>query len=216
MSVLFGRVHEATLRMLQRAGLSVTYPPSRAAADRATRRRHYGNSRELAKRNIAAFERSGADVYVVNAAGCGSAPQDTPNFLRATMRGERAAAFSSRVRDVTEVLDAMELGEASGSIEATATYQEACHLVHAQRIAAAPRRLLNRIPGLRLAELEESACSLRQRRYLQPHAPIWPRGYGGKVDAITRTGATIIATTNPGCVIWASPPDCAMPAIVRR
>jgi glycolate oxidase iron-sulfur subunit len=207
MSVLFGRVHEATLRMLQRAGLSVTVPSEQGCCGAIAL--HAGDmefTRELAKRNIAAFERSGADVYVVNAAGCGSALKEYAElFAGDDAWGERASAFSSRVRDVTEVLDAMELGEASGSIEATATYQEACHLVHAQRIAAAPRRLLNRIPGLRLAELEESAvCCGSAGIYNLTQPDMAARLRRRKVDAITRTGATIVATTNPGCAIQIS------------
>lgn len=207
MSVLFGRVHEATLRMLQRAGLSVTVPSEQGCCGAIAL--HAGDmefTRELAKRNIAAFERSGADVYVVNAAGCGSALKEYAElFAGDDAWGERASAFSSRVRDVTEVLDAMELGEASGSIEATATYQDACHLVHAQRIAAAPRRLLNRIPGLRLAELEESAvCCGSAGIYNLTQPEMAARLRRRKVDAITRTGATIVATTNPGCAIQIS------------
>ncbi len=67
-------------------------------------------ARELAKMNIAAFERSGADVYVVNAAGCGSALKEYGTLLAEDPAwAGRATAFASRVRDITEVLDAMDL-----------------------------------------------------------------------------------------------------------
>jgi glycolate oxidase iron-sulfur subunit len=204
MSVLFARVHEATLRMLQRAGLSVTVPSQQGCCGAIAL--HTGDmefARELAKRNIAAFERSNADVYVANAAGCGSALKEYAELFEGDDDwAQRAAAFSKRVRDVTEVLDAMDLGKPARTIDATATYQEACHLVHAQRIAAAPRRLLHRIPGLRLEELTESAvCCGSAGIYNLTHPEMAGRLRRRKVDAIARTGAKIVATTNPGCAI---------------
>ena len=172
MPVAFGRVHEATVRMLRRAGLSVVVPRSQGCCGALST--HDGDpdfARVLARRNIESFERSGADVYVVNAAGCGSALKEYGELLAADERwAARARRFSQRVRDISEVLDAMDLGTPARAIEATATYQEPCHLVHAQRISKAPRRLLARIPGLRLVELEESAVCCGSAGHLQPGA----------------------------------------------
>jgi glycolate oxidase iron-sulfur subunit len=160
-------------------------------------------ARELAKRNIAAFERSGADVYVVNAAGCGSALKEYGElFAGDDAWAERAARFSARVRDVTEVLDAMALGTPSREIDATVTYQEPCHLAHAQRVASAPRRLLARVPGLRFVEMDESAvCCGSAGIYNLTEPEMATRLQRRKVAAIQRTGATIVATANPGCAI---------------
>ena len=144
--------------MLSRGGLSVAVPAEQGCCGAIAV--HTGDrdfARELAKRNIAAFEKSGADVYVVNAAGCGSALREYGELFAGDQEWvERAERFSARVRDVTEVLDALDLGSPSRSVDATATYQQPCHLVHAQRVAGAPRRLLSKIPGLRLVEMDES------------------------------------------------------------
>ncbi|HEY6326320.1 MAG TPA: (Fe-S)-binding protein [Candidatus Cybelea sp.] len=159
-------------------------------------------ARRLAKRNIAAFERSGADVYVVNAAGCGSALKEYGELFEDDEWADRAARFAQRVRDVTEVLDAMELGSPARALDATVTYQEACHLVHAQRVAAAPRRLLARVPGLRLVEMEESAvCCGSAGIYNLTQPDMAERLQRRKIAAIRRTGATIVATANPGCAM---------------
>ena len=93
-----------------------------------------------------------------NAAGCGSALKEYAEYFGDDPAwSQRAQAFSARVRDVTEVLDAVELDPRLGRLEATVTYQEPCHLAHAQRVTGAPRRLLQKIPGLRLVEMRESA-----------------------------------------------------------
>ncbi|MBV8221992.1 MAG: 4Fe-4S dicluster domain-containing protein, partial [Candidatus Eremiobacteraeota bacterium] len=159
MQVAFAEVDEATVRMLQRAGCDVVAPRRQGCCGAITI--HAGEmqrGRRLARRTIAAFEASGADVYVVNAAGCGSALKEY-RLLLADDAGwaQRAAAFSARVRDVSEWLDEIGIPGKPRSLERTVTYQEPCHLVHAQRIAGAPRRLLARIPGLRLLEMPESS-----------------------------------------------------------
>jgi len=202
MAVAFGDVHRATVRMLQRAGLSVVAPGAQGCCGAIAV--HAGEiefARDLAKRNIVAFERSGADVYVVNAAGCGSALKEYAElFGDDAAWAARAARFAARVRDVTEVLDAMDTGKPLRALDAVVTYQQPCHLVHAQRIANAPRRLLARIPGVRLVEMDESAvCCGSAGIYNLTEPAMAARLQRRKIEAIRRTGATVVATANPGC-----------------
>jgi glycolate oxidase iron-sulfur subunit len=204
MQVAFPNVHEATIRMLNRAHLNVVVPDDQGCCGALAV--HAGNpafARDLARVNIAAYERSGADVYVVNAAGCGSALKEYGRLLAddAAWR-TRAEAFSSRVRDVTEVLDAMELPPARNKRDMRVTYQEPCHLVHAQRVSAAPRRLLRKIPGLELVEMFESAvCCGSAGIYNVTEPDMAGRLQARKVGNIEATGATIVATANPGCAL---------------
>jgi glycolate oxidase iron-sulfur subunit len=204
MPFAFPGVHSASVRMLQRAGLSVTVPADQGCCGAIAV--HAGDmdfARQLGKRNIVAFERSGADVYVVNAAGCGSALKEYGELFSADSAwAERASHFAKRVRDVTEVLDAIELGPPARGIEATVTYQEPCHLVHAQRVAAAPRRLLARIPGLRFVDMVESAvCCGSAGVYNLTQPEMSSRLQRRKIAAIRATDAEIVATANPGCAI---------------
>ncbi len=202
MSVAFGEVHRATVRMLQRARLSVTVPSEQGCCGAlALHAGDTGFARELAKRNILAFESSGADVYVTNAAGCGSCLKEYAQLFEDDAEwAVRAKRFSSRVRDITEVLDATDLPAPTCRVDAVATYQEPCHLVHAQRVSRAPRRLLAGIPGLRLVEMEESAlCCGSAGTYNLTQPDMAARLQARKVAAIVRTGAKIVATANPGC-----------------
>jgi len=159
--------------------------------------------RDLAKRNIVAFEKSKADVYVVNAAGCGSSLKEYGDLFRDDPRwAERAKRFSSRVRDITEVLDAMDLDSRIGALNVSVTYQEPCHLVHAQRVSAAPRRLLQRIPGLKLIEMSESSvCCGSAGIYNLTEPEMAGRLQRRKVEKIKATGAVVVATANPGCAM---------------
>ena len=202
MPVAFGDVHRATVRMLLRARLSVVAPQGQGCCGALAL--HAGDpeiARDLAKRNVAAFEASGADVCVVNAAGCGSTLKEYAALLGDDPDwAARAQRFSSRVRDVTEVLDAGDLPEPTHRVDAVATYQEPCHLVHAQRVSRAPRRLLARIPGLRLVEMNESAlCCGSAGTYNLTEPEMAERLRRRKLRAIEETGASIVATANPGC-----------------
>jgi len=140
---------------------------------------------------------------VVNAAGCGSALKHYDELLSEDPSwAQRAREFSKRVRDISEVLDAMDLGRPPRAIDATITYQEPCHLVHAQRVSAAPRRLLALIPGARLVEMDESAvCCGSAGIYNLTEPDMAARLQRRKVAAIVRTGATIVVTANPGCAM---------------
>lgn len=204
MHVAFAHVHEASVRVLQRAGCSVVVPKAQGCCGAIAV--HAGDAdmgRTLAKANIEAFERSGADVYVVNAAGCGSTLKEYGHLLADEPAwAERARKFSSRVRDITEVLDNLELDPRIGRLDVTVTYQEPCHLAHAQRVTGAPRRLLAQIPGLQLTEMNESSvCCGSAGIYNLTQPEMAARLQKRKVDNIEKTKAAVVATANPGCAL---------------
>jgi glycolate oxidase iron-sulfur subunit len=204
MQVAFAEVGEATVRVLQRAGCDVVAPAAQGCCGAIAV--HAGDmdlGRELAKRNIEAFERSGADAYVVNAAGCGSALKEYGHlFAEDEAWAARAAAFSAQVRDVTEYLDQIGIAPELGPLDAIVTYQEPCHLAHAQRIAAAPRRLLARIPGIELREMEESSLCCGSAGVYNVTQPAMAQKLGRrKIENIVAVRPNIVATANPGCAL---------------
>ncbi|MBV8423714.1 MAG: 4Fe-4S ferredoxin [Candidatus Eremiobacteraeota bacterium] len=204
MHVAFAEVDEATVRVLQKAGCDVVAPRGQGCCGAINiHAGEMGRGRELAKHNIEAFERSGADVYVVNAAGCGSALKEYGHLLADDPEWkDRATAFAARVRDVTEWLDEIGISPALGPVERTVTYQEPCHLAHAQRISAAPRRLLARIPGLRLREMPESSlCCGSAGIYNLTQPEMASRLQTRKVANILQVAPDVVATANPGCAL---------------
>lgn len=204
MPVAFPDVHAASVRMLERARMSVVIPPDQGCCGAIAV--HAGDmsfGRELAKRNIVAFERSGADVYVVNAAGCGSTLKEYGElFADDDEWRTRAQRFAQRVRDITEVLDAMELDPHMGPLRLRVTYQDACHLVHAQRVSAAPRRLLQRIPELTLVEMPESSvCCGSAGIYNLTQPAMARRLQTRKLANLGTVVVDVVATANPGCAM---------------
>lgn len=202
MSTAFAGTDRATARMLARTGAEVVATPGQGCC--GALHVHNGEAegaRELARRNVAAFEGDADAAIIVNAAGCGSTLKgyghllaDDPEFA------ERGAAFAARVRDITEELDGASLPPAPCTLSQTVTLQEPCHLAHAQRIREAPRRLLRGIPGLTLVEMEESAlCCGSAGVYNVLHRKKAGMLQQRKVAGIERTGAPVVVTSNPGC-----------------
>jgi glycolate oxidase iron-sulfur subunit len=205
MHVAFAAWNEATVRVLNAAGVDVVVPRDQGCCGAITI--HAGEmarGRELAKRNIVAFERSGADLYVINAAGCGSALKEYGELFHGDAEWEpRAKAFSAKVRDVLEYLDEIGLPEGTlHPVRGVVTYQDACHLAHAQRITAAPRRLLAQIPGLEVREMSESSlCCGSAGIYNVTQPAMAQRLQHRKVERIVEVAPEIVATANPGCAL---------------
>lgn len=204
MHVAFAHVHEATVRVLRRNHLSTVLPKGQGCCGAIAV--HAGATelgRELARKNIAAFESSGARYYVVNAAGCGAALKEYARWLENDPQwSERAAAFTASVRDVLELLGERECTSIDRPLTEPVTYQEPCHLVHAQGIASAPRRILDAIAPGRLVEMEESSLCCGSAGLYNLTQPAMSAQLGRrKAQNAVRTGARIVATANPGCAM---------------
>jgi glycolate oxidase iron-sulfur subunit len=204
MHVAFSEVDAATVRMLQRVGYDVVAPKGQGCCGAiAIHAGEMDRGRAMAKRNIVAFEQSGADVYVINAAGCGSSLKEYGHlFTGDEAWAARAQTFSEGVRDITELLDSVDLPPGMGLLNEIVTYQEPCHLVHAQRISAAPRRLLQQIPGLTLREMPESSlCCGSAGIYNLTQPAMAQRLQQRKISNALRVNPTVVATANPGCAL---------------
>jgi len=204
MHVAFADVDEATVRVLNHAGCDVVVPSGQGCCGAISiHAGDLGRGRELAKANIVAFERSDADVYVINAAGCGSTLKEYGHIFAGDPEwAERAADFSSKVRDLTEFLDTIGIPSDLARLDAVVVYQDPCHLVNAQRIAGAPRRLLSKIPGLALREIEEPAiCCGSAGIYNLTMPEMAARLKRRKIENVLTANPTIVATANPGCAL---------------
>ena len=110
--------------------------------------------------------------------------------------------FAAKVRDVSEFLDALGLIQPPGEIRVKATYHDACHLAHAQKVKEQPRNLLKKIPGLSLVELAESdLCCGAAGTYNLTEPEMAERLARRKLDNIRRTGARVVITSNAGCLL---------------
>ena len=202
MRASYGDVHTATARVLAHLGAEVIDTPGQTCC--GALHAHAGDKAEavrLAKLNIAAFER--ADVILVNAAGCGAhlksyahLLEDRPNWAA------RAAGLASRVRDVSEYMQTIVGDESFGDLAMRVTYQDPCHLAHAQGIRAEPRALLSKVRGLELVEMADADVCCGSAGYYNLAQPDYAdRLLEPKIDAILATRPDAVVTGNPGCML---------------
>ncbi|HEX5479084.1 MAG TPA: heterodisulfide reductase-related iron-sulfur binding cluster [Dehalococcoidia bacterium] len=200
---LYPRTHEATMRVLNALGYRVVLPEGETCCGALSL--HAGDrrfARELARRNIGAFLAAGVEAVVVNAAGCGSAMKEYAELLDDDPAyREKAARMASLTRDVLEFVAEQAL-PALGRVERTVTYQDSCHLVHAQKVKAAPRAILRAIPGLELVEMAApDRCCGSAGIYSIVEGTMSARVLADKMDDVQATGAGVVATANPGCMM---------------
>ena len=200
--VMFRHTHWATARVLQQNGCEVLVPRNQGCCGAI--HFHAGASdpaRELADANVAAFDPSGLDAVIVNVAGCGAMLKDYGHHWHDAKQPARQA-LADKIRDVHEFLDGLGLIPPRGSLPLKATYHDACHLAHAQKIREAPRRLLAQIPGLELRELPESdLCCGAAGTYNLTEPEMAQRLSRRKLSNILSTGASTVVTANAGCLL---------------
>jgi len=203
-NVSFARLNEATVRVLQKNGCEVVLPEGQTCC--GALHVHSGlreEARKLARRNIDACLEREYDAIITNAAGCGSTLKEYGELLADDPAyAAKAERFVKRMRDITEFLAGIELKGGMRRIEGTVTYQDSCHLAHGQKIRGAPRKLLSAIPGLKLHEMPNAdLCCGSAGIYNVVHNDIAMSILEKKVEGINGTGADIIATANPGCLL---------------
>jgi glycolate oxidase iron-sulfur subunit len=204
-NLCFAKLNEATVRVLARNGCDVVIPEDQGCC--GALHVHAGMrdlARELAKRNIKTFLADGYDAIISNAAGCGSIMKEYPLLFEEKDHDfyEPAKAFAARLQDVTEFLAGIDFNRDFPEMKVRATYQDPCHLSHAQRIRSAPRRLLAAIPGLELVELKEAeVCCGSAGVYNVVHNDVAERLLASKMKRLDETGAELILTANPGCLL---------------
>jgi glycolate oxidase iron-sulfur subunit len=203
MSVMFGDTNLSSVELLNRAGFDVVVPREQGCCGALFA--HGGNlasARESAKRNIAAFETHNLDAVIINAAGCGSTLKEYGHLLAGDPEwAGRAQAFGARVKDITEWL-ATHLTLQQASSPERVTYHDACHLAHAQRITKPPRDLVKAVAGENFVELLESdVCCGSAGSYNLTEPEMAERLQHRKIQNILKTGAQVVVTSNPGCML---------------
>jgi glycolate oxidase iron-sulfur subunit len=203
MEGLFTETNRATERTLAANDYAIVHTSGQRCC--GALHAHAGDAdaaRALARRNIAAFEASGTDYVVVNAAGCGAMMKEYEHlFAHEPEWRHRAAAFSARVRDVSELL--AEAGpRQGGALDVTVTYDAPCHLLHAQRVANPPLRVLGAVRGLSLVPLAGSEhCCGSAGIYNLVEPDVSSTVLAPKLAHIADTRAALVATGNPGCLM---------------
>lgn len=198
---LLSRVNSDTLEVLVANGCRVSVPREQVCCGAI--REHAGEknkARELARRNIDVFR--GEEIIVTNSGGCGvllklygELLEDDPVYA------PLARDFASRVRDLSEFLVELGLRGMQGiSPSVRVTYQDSCYLSLVQGITEEPREILRSIPGVEYVEMEaREACCGSGGLWGLKYPELSERLRQIKLEDAELTGATIVATGNPGC-----------------
>jgi glycolate oxidase iron-sulfur subunit len=239
---MFHGTNRRTALALAQNGYEVVIPSTRVCCGALAS--HAGEAKtaeHLAAQTMDAFASQALDAVIVNAAGCGSNMKEYQVQLRGDpQRREAGATFSRSVKDASEFLVDKGLRPPTRAIRLKVAYQDPCHLLHGQRVQQQPRQVLRMIPGIELVEMKESDwCCGSAGVYNLTHPEIAEEALGWKLRHIVESGAQVIASANPGCIVqismglqraghdiplvhvmdllgWSYGDDDQRPAVVRR
>ncbi len=201
-NLLYGDESAATVRVLAHNGAEVVTPkatvccgmPAMAYGDLDT-------ALQLARKNIDLFEQAGVDVIVTDCATCGESGKQYQEWLKHDpVYAGKAAAYSSKFRDISEFLAEIPLDGRMGEVKTTVTYHDPCHLVRGQGVSQQPRNLLKMIPGVELKEMKEANwCCGGAGTYMLTHHEMSMGILDRKMANAAATDAEVIASGCPVC-----------------
>jgi len=189
MPILYPQSHDAAVRLLQLAGCEVWFPPGeRCCGALFAHNGDLDGATKLREANMQTYNAGEFDALIVDSAGCGAHLKDFYPELK------------GRVKDLSEWLAEVGLPEAKRDVKLRVTYQDACHLAHAQRIKKQPRELIRSLPGVDWIEMRHAdICCGAAGMYSTLEAKMSNRILQEKLDDLTATGADVVAVANPGC-----------------
>ncbi len=200
--VLAPNINWATLRVLAENGVEVVIPKGQVCCGALAL--HTGaadQARSLATTNLAVFP-ADVDAVITNAAGCGSGLHEYPLLFRGLPQEANATTFAARVQDISVFLDTLGLRTPLPLPQPIRlAYHDACHLLHAQGIREAPRRLLASIAGVTVVEINEGDLCCGSAGTYNLDQPAIAEALGTrKVQNILQAEADAVVTGNIGCL----------------
>lgn len=204
--LVFSDVNRDTVEVLLENGCEVVTPRSQGCC--GSLHAHNGDldqAQEQARQMLDQFDLDKLDAIISNAAGCGSHLKHFGNLLKDDPDyAKKATQWDGKAKDISEWLCEIGFRKPEGKSDAEnvekLTYHEACHLCHGQGISSEPREILEAIPGIDLVEMEDAThCCGSAGIYNITQPEQAGKLQQEKVVCIEKTGATIVATANPGC-----------------
>jgi glycolate oxidase iron-sulfur subunit len=189
MPILYPQSHQAAVKLLRLAGCDVWFPPGeRCCGALFAHNGDLESADRLRDENMRTYLAGNFDVLVVDSAGCGAHLKDSYPELK------------GRVKDITEWLAEVGLPEPKRDVKLRVSYQDACHLAHAQRIRKQPRDLIRSVPGVELVEMRHpEICCGAAGLYSTLEPAMSNRILQEKLDDLTATRADVVVSANPGC-----------------
>lgn len=203
MDAIFEKINRLSMELLALAGCEVVVIPEQTCC--GALHAHAGRRDDtiaMAKRNIEAFEKLDVDYIVNNAGGCGAQLVEYHHLFHGDAEWEeRAKAFVAKTRDISQVLAQCEL-PLHKPVPAVVTYQRSCHMTNVQKVTKEPVDLIKQIPGVTFREMANpNMCCGSAGIYNVIHFEESMAVLDVKMKTVNETQASIIVTTNPGCLL---------------
>src|SRR5438067_13725915 len=189
MPIMDQQSHDAAVKLMQLTGSEVWFPEGERCC--GALHAHSGDLEEaerLRDANSRVYANGEFDALAVDSAGCGSHLKDFYPELK------------GRVKDLSEWLAEVGLPEPKREVRVRVTYQDACHLAHAQKIKKEPRDLIRTLPGVEWVEMRHAEICCGAGGLYSTHEPdMSNRILREKLDDVLATRAEVLAVANPGC-----------------
>ena len=206
MDTMFLETNNATMKLLQLAGCEIVIPNDQACC--GALHGHSGEkdiAKEMAKKNIEAFENLEVDYIITNAGGCGGFLIDYDHLLKDDpMWKNRAQSFKNKLKDISQILVEVEFHKKVKLKLPTQiiTYQDSCHLRNVMKTASAPRILLQSIENIIYHEMKDAdRCCGSAGIYNIVESEMSMQILDYKMEQVKHSQATTIVTANPGCLL---------------
>lgn len=203
--IAFADINADTIYVLQQNKCEVSLPQTQVCC--GSLHGHNGEietAKELARKNIDAFHAETLDAIIINAGGCGSHLKYYDHLLADDDQyATRAKIWSQKIKDIHEFLVEINFRppQKNGGLQ-TITYHASCHLAHGQKIKTQPIQILKSIPNIDFKELSESEwCCGSAGIYNITQPDMSMQLLDRKMTHIQNTGANVVATANPGCMV---------------
>jgi glycolate oxidase iron-sulfur subunit len=205
MDTMFLPTNDATTKLLQLAGCEIVIPKKQTCC--GALHAHSGekkDAKELAKKNIEAFEEEEVDYIITNAGGCGALLTEYNHLLGDEPHWkDRAIKFSAKIKDLSSILIELAFHKQNLKLDdQIITYQDSCHLKNVQKTFLQPRMLLESIEGADYKEMKDAGrCCGSAGIYniVEPEMSMKILDY--KMGQVKVTKAKTIVTANPGCLL---------------
>jgi glycolate oxidase iron-sulfur subunit len=202
---MFLKTNQATAELLQHAGCEVIIPSTQVCC--GALHGHSGEkdgAKQLAKRNIEAFEKENVDYIITNAGGCGGFLIDYAHLLQDEKEWKkRAQSFVHKLKDISSLLIELEFHKKELALPPQIiTYQDSCHLRNVMNIHEEPRKLLRSLTNVSYIEMENAeSCCGSAGIYNILESDMSMQILNRKMGSVQKTHCQTVVTTNPGCLL---------------
>ena len=195
-------VGDAVINVLKQYGVTPDLPPQRCSGTPIETYGHRALAKEGARYNVDHL--AGYDVIVTGCASCTLALKDYSKLFQGEPEESRAKRVSQNVKHIAEYvmeLDPQRSKPAGSNETRKVTYHSSCHL-RAAGVTSQPRHLLATTPGLDYVEMQDAdRCAGGAGTYVVKDYDTAQKIFERKRRAIERSGADIVATSCPACMI---------------